>query len=87
MGWNFQRLGDFDENFNRGGALAALNAANVIVVNVCLLREGFLAQSSLLAELENGFADNFALRFLEHCRLKKQKRRKAATHAACIIDF
>lgn len=88
MGRNFQCFCDPHENFNRRRAFPALNAANVIIVDVCLLRESLLAQSRLLAELENGFANDFSLRLFEHLSsIKKQKSSKVTTHAPCRIDF
>ena len=42
-----QRVGDFQKNFDGWRALAALNAPNIIGVDVGSFRQGFLAKTGL----------------------------------------
>jgi hypothetical protein len=85
MGVNLECLGDLEKDFEGGATFASLDSANIIGVNVSFLGKSFLAQPCPFPISEHGFTNDLSSCF-SHERLRKQKREKDTTHAACRMS-
>jgi len=77
---NLERLGNFYNRINRRRLFAALNFADVVVMQVSLLSQSFLTQADFLPADTNGLPENFAVfSFRCHGLKRKQEPEKATT--------
>lgn len=87
MNANVQGFGDFEHNFDGGRTFSPFNPANVVGMNIGLFGKTFLAKTRFYPVFEDFLADDAALVFLEHARLRKQNLQRLTTHAPCRLCF